>query len=185
VRGSEQEIRPSSGQQDTRASQGSYQVSEPQEQTYPVQQEPRHASRKSRRGLAVGAGIAGVLALGGLITGLTVAFNGSPKVPAASAPSATGSHLIRTFQFVGSRTSSSFTVPSATTSAHYIYRCPKGPASFNARMQNTSGSDVQHIANTSGKGGTSVVALHPMHPGSNYHLAVHTPCQFRVQVFSK
>jgi hypothetical protein len=125
----------------------------------------------------VGAGILGMLALVGLITGLTVAFN--------QPPSTSGAHLIRTFQFVGSRTSASFNVPSASTSAHYMYRCPKGAANFNARMQNTSGSDVQRIVNTSGKGGTNLVALHPRHPGSAYHLAVHTPCEYRVQVFSK
>jgi hypothetical protein len=128
-----------------------------------------------------------VLALGGLITGLTLVNNEPPARAQAAAPAPTGSgtHLITTFQYVGSRTSPSFTVPSAATAAHYTYRCPSGPADFSAKMQNTSGSDVQHIANTTGSGGSSVVALHPKHPGTDYHLVVHTPCEFRVQVYSR
>lgn len=127
--------------------------------------------------MLVGAGVLGALALGGLITGLTVANN--PAAP-------TRPHLISTFQYVGSRTSPSFRVPSSATTARYQYRCPRGPSSFNARMQNSSGSDVQHIVTTSGSsGGPTTVPLHPKHPGTKYHLAVSTTCQYRVQVYSK
>jgi hypothetical protein len=76
-------------------------------------------------------------------------------------------------------------VPSAATAAHFSYQCPNGPANFNASMQNTSGSDIQHIADTTGTGGSGVVALHPRHPGSAYQLVVDTPCDFHVQVFSR
>jgi hypothetical protein len=131
----------------------------------------------------------GVLALGGLITGLTLANNPPPTRARAAAPTpaptGSGTHLITTFEHLGSQTSSSFTVPSAATAAHYMYQCPNGPANFSAKMQNTSGSDVQHIADTTGRSGSDVVALHPRHPGADYHLVVHTTCSFRVEVYSR
>lgn len=50
-------------------------------------------------------------------------------------------------------------------------------------MENANGSDSQTIANTSGPGGSGSVVLHPKHPGSLYHLAVVTKCQYRIQVY--
>jgi hypothetical protein len=154
-------------------------------------------------GMFVALGIVGLLLLGGLIGGLVAAFGGSsphhaavpthvPSVtthaptPATHSTSSTSSgHLIKQFQYVGPRKSGAFTVPTATVASHYIFRCPSGPGPFAATMTNSSGSDTQTVAKTSGPGGTGSTVLHPTHPGQAYHLNVSSKCEYRIQLYSK
>jgi hypothetical protein len=196
------------GSEDKGAQHGSYQQqgnqggSRPEHGSYAVgrEEKPHHKSRMP----LIAAGIVGLLLLGGLIGGLVAAFGGnstkhvsSPTHPPtthapapthapvanSSAPTTSG-HLLEQFQNIGSGKSNGFAAPAAV-STHYIYRCPTHPGAFDATMANSNGSDSQTIAKTGGPGGTNSVALHPKFPGSTYHIAVNTKCEYRVQVFGK
>jgi hypothetical protein len=189
-------------QQPQQARQEPYRTTQPEHGSHAVGREPEHHSHLGRY---LALGVIGLLALGGLIGGLVASLGSTPTavhhyhapsphvtpthaptthVPthASASPSASSSAMIKQFQYVGPRVSGGFVVPAAVTT-NYIYKCPKGPGPFDAKMMNASGSDTQTIASTSGPGGTGSVVLHPKHPGSTYHLAVTTKCEYRIQVF--
>jgi hypothetical protein len=187
-----------SDRQDKQEGEDTRRTSGPQHGSHAVGREPKE--HKSHLGMFVALGIIGLLALGGLIGGLVAAFGGSsstaavhhPSVPthvptpAAHSTSSTSSgHLIKTFQYIGPRTSGGFTVPTSAVASHYIYRCPSGPGPFDATMKNASGSDIQTVAKTSGPGGTGATVLHAKHPGQAYHLDVNTKCEYRIQLYTK
>ncbi len=198
------------GQRDDRGSyqqepyrSGDRRESDPQHGSYAVGRE----EHKSHLGRYIALGIVGLLALGGLIGGLVASTSSSPTAakvappthvptpaahatthptvtPTPSPTSTAATHLVKMFQYVGTRNSGGFTVPTSTAAAHYIYRCPTGPGPFDAKMVNANATDTQTIATTSGSGGTATVPLHPKYPGSVYHLAVSTRCEYRIQVYS-
>jgi hypothetical protein len=176
--------------QEQRAERGTYPAAEPARGSHPVGREPHAEPHRSRKGLYAALGIVGLLLLGGLLGGLVAAFTGSAAKstsaalhPAthASAPSTT---LLQQFQNVGPHNSANFKVSSSPVTSHYTYSCPSGASSFVAQTFNTSGTDMQTIANTSGTGGTSSAVLHPA-AGGIYHVYANTRCQYRIQVYGK
>jgi hypothetical protein len=168
---------------------------EPQSRSYQPRQEPRTVAHKPKRNRNILFGILGLLAVAGIITGLT-ASRGTSNPTAAirrvpirhapvHAPVNNGTRrLLGTLNSTGSRTSGNFVVPSGTVTAHYSYACPAGTgaSSFNAQL--SSGSNNQTIARTSGTSGSQFVTVHP-NAGGTYHISAQSRCPYRVQIYTR
>jgi hypothetical protein len=168
------------GQRRAEEPHGSYQASEQQ------------TTRKSggKRGMFIGAGLLGLVALGGIVAGLAVSNNPAPT-PAAIrhvpvSPS-TSTHLVGHFDSVGPANSPGFTMPTSSATAHYSFTCAAGATAtpFRAGLLNATGTDTEVIANTVGTHGAGTVALHPKFPGTTYHIAADSTCPYRIEVYSK
>jgi hypothetical protein len=152
--------------------------------------------RRSNRKLAL-AGILGLAAIAGIITGFAATNNQAPTVAAVhvprhihyspsathSAPAATG-HLITTFNSVGNKTSSTFTIPGNPTTVHYGFKCATGTATFKATMAEASGGNKQTIANTGGTGISRLTSV-PTTPGAAYRISADSVCPYSIKVYGK
>lgn len=100
-------------------------------------------------------------------------------------PPPAGLHLLGQVQGTGSRgEDGAFTVPrDGAVTARYGYLCPRGPAEFRAALVNADGTDTQTLASASGRASAGQVMVHPRFGGTQYHVSVTSPCQYRVQVF--
>jgi hypothetical protein len=187
----------------TRASAGSSEeerIYEPPRQEREYQTTARTAEparpRRSNRKLAL-AGILGLAAVAGIITGFAATNNQAPTVAAVHAPRhihyapsathaspATTGHLITTFNSVGNKTSSTFTIPGNPTTVHYGFKCATGTATFKATMAEASGANKQTIANTGGTGISRLTSV-PTTPGAAYRISADSVCPYSIKVYGK
>jgi hypothetical protein len=182
-------------------SRGGTMTAEPQTRTYQTTgaQPPARAPKNRTRPLVIG-GLAGLVALGGIVAGFAASNNPAPTltpgagairhVPVQHAPArvpVTGArHLLASVGGAGgARVSHSFTASSNTVVAHYAYSCSAGQGSsrFGAGLVGTSGGGNQLIANTTGTSGTRWVTLHAA-AGHTYRLTAGSACPFRVTVYN-
>jgi hypothetical protein len=184
---------PAKGSSDQHGAQST----EPQSRSYQPREEPRPVAHKPKRNRNLLFGVLGLVAVAGIIAGLTASRGTStptaairPHVPIRHIPAhapvnhpTTTRRLIGTLNSTGSRTSGNFVVPSSTATAHYSYTCPAGTgaSSFNAQLSN--GSNSQIIARTSGTSGSQFVTVHP-NAGGTYHISAQSRCPYRVQVYT-
>jgi hypothetical protein len=126
-------------------------------------------------------GIVGLLALGGLIAGLTASYNHSPTVPAAAT---SRGHLVASVSGTGVKVSAPFKVTRSPVTARYSYRCTTGTHPFVAALA-VSRANVTPITSTRGTGGSRVATVFPRSVGSFYRVAASSPCPYHVSVFER
>lgn len=129
-----------------------------------------HGSR-----LPILLGLAGVVALGGLIAGLVVSHTPSTPTTAATTPT---TRILSSFTSRGDGSASAFTTPSSPITADYSYACPAGTTGhFVAQFETSAGSAIRTIVNSSALSGSGATTVHAPPPpvGSPYHVAVIAP----------
>jgi hypothetical protein len=153
------------------------------------------APRQSRSGKRIALlGIAGLVALGGIIAGFA-ASHSSPAVPAAirTVPShhaaarhaaASRGHLVASVSGTGVRYSAPFKVTSSAVTTTYTYRCTSGSHPFVAALAE-SRTNITPITNVTGPGGSHTATVHPTSVGSLYRVAASSPCPYHVSVFQR
>ncbi len=125
-------------------------------------------------------GIVGLLALGGIIAGLTASYNSSPAVPAATGRG----HLVASVSGSGLRYSAPFKVTRSPVTATYSYRCTSGIHPFVAAMA-VSRANITPITSTRGTAASHTVTVSPRSVGSFYRVAATSPCPYHVSVFER
>ena len=128
-----------------------------------------------RRTALIGAGLAVLVLLGGLITGLVVSYNSGP------APYRTIAAVAGT----GINVSPPFSIKSGSVIARYSYSCTgtSGSRAFAAGLVAATPGNDQKIAFTSGGTHTISVTLHPK-PGT-YRLGGDSACPYKVSILSR
>jgi hypothetical protein len=142
---------------------------------------PRSEYRRPRRSLLpIIVGLAGVLALGGLIAGLVVSH--APSMSTAAPTTRT----LSTLTSRGDASAPSFSTPSSPLTAHYSYACPAGTTGhFVARFETAAGAAARTIVNSAALTGSGATTIHAPPPpvGSPYHVAVIAPsggCSYHI-----
>ncbi len=181
----------SSGPSDERTYEGRQETtrSATTTQTYQTPQASRRAEptrtydapRKSRGNKLIALlGIVGLLALGGIIAGLTASFNGTPAVPTA----ASAGHLVASVSGTGVKYSAPFKVTRSPVTTTYSYRCASGTHPFVAALA-VSRTNITPITSTRGTSASHTAAVYPRSVGSFYRVAASSPCPYHVSVFER
>lgn len=146
------------------------------------------------------AGIVGLLAVVGIVTGFAVANNNNSTSaavhppPASPSPSAVPSpngkprvarsgHLLATFNGVGTQSSQPFRVTNPAF-VHYGFKCASGSHKFTASMSTTSGGNHQTIANLTGTGTSQATTVHPTATSNDYRISATSACPYFIKVYS-
>jgi hypothetical protein len=109
----------------------------------------------------------------------------APKAPAPAAPK-----VLLSLSGSGIANSPPFLVTAGILTVHYSYSCASFGSSGNfiADMQSGNqaslGSDDQPVANVLSSGGSASTTIYPQNPGSDYHLAVNSECDWNVIIWS-
>jgi hypothetical protein len=142
---------------------------------------PRRARNTGR--LAV-FGIAGLVALAGVITGIAATSNHTP--PPAAVPvhpaAAPAGRLLATLTGGGLRYSAPFLVSHSPLIAQYSYRCTSGSHPFTAAIA-ASRSNISTFASTTGTGTSRTATIYPHRMGAHYRIAAASACPYRVSVY--
>lgn len=128
-------------------------------------------------------------AIGGLVISWVPANattpTSSPVTPKPAAPT-----VLLSLSGSGIENSAPFLVTESQLTVTYSYDCAAfgGTGNFIADLltgnQDSLGSDDQSIANALGAGGTVTTTIYPQNPGTDYHLAVNSECNWSVTVKS-
>ena len=112
------------------------------------------------------------------------------KVPATKAPAPAAPKVLLSLSGSGIANSPPFLVTAGTLTVHYSYSCASFGSSGNfiadlqSGNQASLGSDDQPVANVLGSGGSATTTIYPQDPGSDYHLAVNSECDWNVIIWS-
>lgn len=105
-------------------------------------------------------------------------------------PKAAGPTVLLSLSGSGIENSAPFLVTESQLTVTYSYDCASagGTGNFIADLQSGNqsslGSDDQSVANALGAGGTVTTTIYPQNPGTDYHLAVNSECNWTVTVKS-
>jgi hypothetical protein len=182
----------SSSQEQTKYSEprGQQTTSQPvQRQTTRTYEQPRRSNNNKKLALA---GILGLAAVAGIVTGFAASNNSTAPTAAVHRPLPAVRHrpvsttpsfrTLTTFNASGTRTSNSFAVTNPSA-AHWSYRCASGSHPFSASMATTSGGNRMPIASTSGTSGSGTAILHPSSTGSKYQISANSACPYHIRVY--
>ena len=120
----------------------------------------------------------------------TAAEPAAVPAPATKAPAPAAPKVLLSLSGSGIANSLPFLVTAGTLTVHYSYSCASFGSSGNfiAGMQSGNqaslGSDDQPVANALGSGGSATTTIYPQDPGSDYHLAVNSECDWNVIIWS-
>jgi hypothetical protein len=161
-------------------------------QTTRADEQPRRSNNGKKIALA---GILGLAAVAGIVTGFAASNNSSAPVaavhrtvpavrhsPVARAPSSSSYKVLTTFNETGARTSAPFAVTNPSA-AHWTYSCAHGAHAFSASMATTSGGNRLPIASTSGTSGTGTAILRPSSTGSKYQITANSACPYHIRIY--
>jgi hypothetical protein len=144
---------------------------------------PRPARNTRRLALF---GMAGLVALAGVITAIAATSNHTPTTPPAAGPghgaAAPAGRLLATLTGGGLRYSAPFLVSHSPLIAQYSYRCTSGSHPFTAAIA-ASRSNISTFASTTGTGTSRTATIYPHRMGTRYRIAAASACPYRVSVY--
>jgi hypothetical protein len=112
------------------------------------------------------------------------------KASSTKAPVPAPPKVLLSLSGSGIANSPPFLVAAGTLTVHYGYSCASFGTSGNfvadlqSGNQGSLSSDDQPVANALGSGGSATTTIYPQNPGSDYHLAVNSECDWNVIVWS-